>query len=436
MSSSRSPLPPTRFSSSGIAPTEATVSPEPSGPELGEEPRSRRVWVWVVVLILLAIAAIVGYRRHENAVAAAKSKEQSAQTAISVGVTSVQKRDVPYYLTGLGLVTAFNTVTVHTRVDGEIMKVYFREGQFVRTGDLLAEIDPRPYEVTLAQAQGQLAKDTASQKDAQVDLSRYQTLWQEGVIARQQVDTQQATVGQFDGAIQSDQAQISSAKLQLTYCRITSPIDGRVGLRLVDPGNIVHAADTNGMLVITQVHPIAVIFTMPEDALGQVVSQMKKGQLSVQAYSRDDKTKLAEGKLLTIDNQIDQTTGTIKLKSQFDNPDLLLWPNEFVNARLFLSERKNALVIPSAAIQTGAQGSFVYLVGNDNKAEVRPIQVDFAEGNISVIRQGLTEGDQIVVDGAEKLQSGAAVTPHKSSVLPNPNANPNAGAGSNSSSDE
>ena len=434
MSSSRSPLPPTRFSSSGIAHTEVPVSSGPSDPEFGREPTGRRTWLWIVLLVLVAIAAIAGYRRHENAVAAAKSKEQSAPTATSVGVTSVQKRDVPYYLTGLGLVTAFNTVTVHTRVDGQIMKVHFREGQFVRAGDLLAEIDPRPYEVTLAQAQGQLAKDTASQKDAQVDLSRYQTLWQEGVIARQQVDTQQATVGQFDGAIQSDQAQISSAKLQLTYSRITSPIDGRVGLRLVDPGNIVHATDANGMLVITQVHPIAVIFTMPEDVLGQVVSQMKKGQLSVEAYSRDNKTKLAEGKLLTIDNQIDQSTGTIKLKSQFDNPDLLLWPNEFVNARLFLSERKNALIIPTAAIQNGAQGSFVYLVGSENKAEVRPIQVDFAEGNISVIRQGLTEGDQIVVDGAEKLQSGAAVTPHKSSVLPNPNAG--AGADSNSSSDE
>jgi len=432
MSSSRSPLPPTHFSSSGIAHTEVPVSPGPPDPEFEREPKGRRAWLWIVLLVLIAIAAIAGYRMHANAVAAAKSKEQSAPTAISVGVTSVQKRDVPYYLSGLGLVTAFNTVTVHTRVDGQIMKIHFREGQFVRAGDLLAEIDPRPYEVTLAQAQGQLAKDMASQKDAQVDLSRYQTLWQEGVIARQQVDTQQATVGQFDGAIQSDQAQISSAKLQLTYCRITSPIDGRVGLRLVDPGNIVHATDANGMLVITQVHPIAVVFTMPEDVLGQVVSQMKKGQLSVQAYSRDDKTKLAEGKLLTIDNQIDQTTGTIKLKSEFDNPDLLLWPNEFVNARLFLSERKDALIIPSAAIQNGAQGSFVYLVGSDNKAEVRPIQVDFAEGNTSVIRQGLAAGDQIVVDGAEKLQSGAEVTPHKSSVLPNPSA----GADSNSSSDE
>lgn len=431
MSPSRSPLPSAHFSSSGIAHTEVSVSPGPSDPELQREPKGRRAWLWIVLLILIAVAAITGYRMHENAVKAAKANEQSTPTAISVGVALVQKRDVPYYLTGLGSVTAFNTVTVHTRVDGQIMKLYFREGQFVHTGDLLAEIDPRPYQVALAQAEGQLAKDIASQKDAQVNLSRYQTLWQEGVIARQQLDTQQATVGQYDGSIQSDQAQISSAKLQLSYCRITSPINGRVGLRLVDTGNIVHATDANGMLVITQVQPIAVVFTLPEDGLGQVVSQMNKQQLTVEAYSRDNKTKLEEGKLLTIDNQIDQSTGTIKLKSQFDNPDRLLWPNEFVNVRLFLSERKNALVIPSAAIQTGAQGSFVYVVASDDKAQVRPIQVDFSEGNISVIRQGLDEKDQIVVDGAEKLQAGAVVSPHQSSVLPNPNAD----GGSSSSPD-
>ena len=431
MSPSRSPAPSTDFTSSGMPRAEVSMSPGPSDPELEREPKRRWVWVWIILLVLIAAAAIAAYRIHENAAAAAKSKEQSKPTAISVGVTTVQKRDVPYYLTGLGSVTAFNTVTVHTRVDGQIMKVNFREGQFVRTGDLLVEIDPRPYQVALAQAEGQLAKDMASQKDAQANLARYQTLWKEGVIARQQLDTQQATVGQYDGSIQSDQAQIGSAKLQLSYCRITSPIDGRVGLRLVDSGNIVHAADANGMLVITQVHPIAVTFTLPEDALGQVVSQMNKRQLMVEAYSRDNKTKLEEGKLLTIDNQIDQSTGTIKLKSQFDNPDLLLWPNEFVNVRLFLSERKNALVVPSAAIQTGAQGSFVYLVGSDNRVQVRPVQADFAEGNISVIRQGLSEGDEIVVDGAEKLESGALVTPHQSNVLPNPNP----GASSNSSSD-
>jgi multidrug efflux system membrane fusion protein len=338
-------------------------------------------------------------------------------------VITVQKRDVPYYVTGLGSVTAFNTVTVHTRVDGQIMQVHFTEGQFVHAGDVLVEIDPRPYQVALAQAEGQLAKDVASQNDAKVDLARYQQLWQEGVIARQQLDTQAATVGQFDGAIKSDQAAIDNQKLQLIYCRITSPIDGRVGLRLVDSGNIVHAADTNGMLVITQVQPIAVIFTLPEDELPQVVAEMKKRPLDVEAYGRDDNTKLADGKLLTLDNQIDQTTGTIKLKSQFDNRDLSLWPNQFVNARLFLNVRKDATVISSAAIQSGAQGPFVYAIDSENKAQVRSIQVDFAEGNISVIRQGLNPGEQIVVDGADKLQSGATVTTHPSNLNNAPASN-------------
>jgi multidrug efflux system membrane fusion protein len=218
-------------------------------------------------------------------------------------------------------------------------------------------------------------------------------------------------VGQFDGAIQSDKALINNQKLQLVYSRIVAPITGRVGLRLVDAGNMVHATDPNGMLVITQVQPIAVIFTLPEDNLPEVSAQMKKGaQLTVEAYSRDDKTKLADGKLLTIDNQIDQTTGTVKLKSQFPNPDLSLWPNQFVNIRLFLSIRKDATVIPAAAIQRGAQGTFVYLVKTDNKADVRPIQVDFIEGNLAVIRQGLTPGEQVVVDGQDKLQAGTAVS--------------------------
>jgi len=373
----------------------------------------RRYGVWIVLALLVA-AAVVVYRLHLSSQAA--SKKDTTSSAIAVGVSSVQKRDVPFYLSGLGSVTAFNTVTVHTRVDGEIMHVLFNEGQFVHKGDLLVEIDPRPYQVALEQAEGQLAKDLAAQQDARVDLGRYQQLWQAGVIARQQLDSQQATVGQYDGAIKSDQAAIDNQKLQLSYSRITSPIDGRVGLRLVDPGNIVHAADTNGMIVITQVQPIAVIFTLPEDVLPQVVAQMRGRQLAVEAYSRDNDTKIAEGRLLTIDNQIDPTTGTVKLKAQFDNRDLSLWPNQFVNARLLLSSRQNAIVIPSAAIQNGTQGPFVYVVGDGNRVQVRPLQVDFSEGNISVIRQGVSSGEQVVVDGADKLQADAAVVPHAASL--------------------
>jgi multidrug efflux system membrane fusion protein len=384
----------------------STVGKPPVDPPRGGEAGKAHFWPWILV-ILLIVGGLAIYRMRSSSQLASKD---SAGEPISVGVTTVQKRDMPYYLTGLGSVTAFNTVTVRPRVEGQIMKVYFQEGQFVHAGDLLAEIDPRPYQVALDQAQGQLAKDTASQNDAKANLERYRQLWQQGVIPRQQLDSQQATVGQFDGAIQSDKAQIDNEKLQLTYCRITAPIDGRVGLRLVDSGNIVHPTDATGMLVITQVRPIAVIFTLPEDNLPQVVAEMRSKQLAVDAYGRDNNTKLATGKLLTIDNQIDQTTGTIKLKAQYENPDLSLWPNQFVNVRLFLRVRKDAIVIPSAAIQKGAQGSFVYVVGSGSKAEVRPVQVEFSEGNASVIREGLAEADQVVVDGEDKLQSGAAIT--------------------------
>lgn len=396
-----------------------TEEQRPLGPV--RHSRKGHPWLWILVILLL-VGGVAMYRMRSGSQLA--SHDPSGDQPISVGVTTVEKRDMPYYLTGLGSVTAFNTVTVHSRVDGQIMKVYFREGQFVHAGDLLAEIDPRPYQVALDQAQGQLAKDIASQNDAKTNLERYRQLWQQGVIPRQQLDSQQATVGQFDGAIQSDQAQINNAKLQLTYCRITAPIDGRVGLRLVDAGNIVHAADANGMLVITQVRPIAVIFTLPEDDLPQVVAEMRSQRLPVEAYSRDNNTKLASGTLLTIDNQIDQTTGTIKLKAQFDNNDLSLWPNQFVNVRLFLSVRKGAIVIPSAAIQKGTQGTFVYVVGSDSKAAVRPVQMDFSEGNLSVIREGLEEGDQVVTDGGDKLQSGAAVNIHPAGSNPAPATNP------------
>ncbi len=402
--------------------THATNQPLAEPPR-GDRPKSHR-WVWGVLVLLVVAGAIVYQvsRTKESA------KNVNADQPISVGVVPVLKTNMPYYLTGLGTVTAYNTVTVHSRVDGQIMKVYFREGQFVKAGDELAEIDPRPYQVALEQAQGQLAKDQASQKDAKVDLNRYEQLWKDGVISRQQLDTQQAQVGQYDGAIQSDEAQIASAKLNLSYCHITSPIDGRVGLRLVDPGNIVHATDANGMLVITQVNPIAVMFTLPEDELPKVMNEMRGRQLMVEAYGRDNNVKLGTGKLLTIDNQIDPTTGTIKLKSEFANPKLALWPNQFVNVRLLLSERKNVIVVPSAAVQKGTEGTtFVYLVGNDHKADVQPVQVDCTEGNSSVIRQGLSAGEDVVVDGGDKLQPGAVVVTHSSN--PNGAADANADSG-------
>jgi len=390
------------------------------GPDANGGRRSR-VWGWVL-LVLVAVGGVIAYQMHARSQAA--SKDTANSSVVSVGVATVEKRDIPYYLSGLGNVTPFNTVTVHTRVDGQLMSVNFQEGQFVHAGDVLANIDPRPYQVALNQAEGQLAKDEASQADARVDLGRYQQLWQSGVVARQQLDTQQATVGQFDGAIQSDKAQIDNEKLQLTYCRITSPIDGRVGLRLVDPGNIVHAADTNGMLVITQVQPIAVIFTLPEDNIPEVIDVMKKRQLTVQAYGRDNKELLATGKLLTLDNQIDQTTGTLRLKSEFANQDSSLWPNQFVNVRLLLDVRQNSIVVTSAAVQKGAQGTFVYVVDANNQAQVRPVQVEFTEGNVSVISHGLSAGETVVVDGADKLQAGTQLAPHAAS---RPSSNTTAG---------
>lgn len=398
------------------------VTVEPS--QDGGPPRKTHGWVWFLLILAIAGGAYYYYRQTQvtpaatDATTAGRGRGRGAGAGgpASVGVVPVMKQNVPFYLTGLGTVTAFNTVTVHSRVDGQLMKVYFQEGQFVHAGDALADIDPRPYQVALSQAQGQLAKDVASQNDAKTNLARYQSLYQDGVIAKRQLDTQQSAVGQADGAVQADQAQIDNEKLQLTYSHVTSPIDGRIGLRLVDAGNIVHASDPNGMVVITQVTPISVVFTLPEDNLPQVVSEMRKGKLQVEAYSRDNNVKLADGTLETLDNQIDQTTGTVRLKAEFPNTDLSLWPNQFVNVRLFLSMRKDALVIPTATIQNGAQGSFVYVVGEDSKAEARPIQVDFAEGNLSVIRQGLQAGEQVVFDGQDKLLPGARVTAHPTNL--------------------
>jgi membrane fusion protein, multidrug efflux system len=308
-------------------------------------------------------------------------------------------------------VTAFNTANIKSRVDGQITQVNFVEGQNVKEGDLLIVIDPRPYQVQLEQMQAQIFRDQAQLRDAKLNLDRYTTLIPSGSIAQQQVDTQRALVDQLDGTVRTDQAQIDNAKLQIVYCHITAPFNGRVGLRQVDPGNIIHATDTNPMLILTQLQPIAVIFTLPEDVLPTVAQHMAHGTLEVDAFSRDDQTKLETGKLLTIDNQIDPTTGTAKLKAVFDNRDNQLWPNQFVNANLLLETRKNSTVVPTAAILRGPQGTFVYAMNSDKTVQDRAVTVSLTQGNTTVITSGLTPGDVVVTDGQDKLQRGSRVEP-------------------------
>src|SRR5579863_3731166 len=342
------------------------------------------------VLLAIGLSALCA---SFSGCSSADSKQQKAQAAapraVSVAVAQVQKQDVPVYLTGLGSVTAFNTANIKSRVDGQIITVNVREGQNVKQGELLIVIDPRPYEVQLAQMQAQLFKDQATLRDAKLNLERYTTLIPSGSIAQQQVDTQKSLVDQLDGQVRTDQAQIDNAKLQIIYCHITAPFSGRVGLRQVDPGNIVHAADTNPMLILTQLQPIAVIFTLPEDQLQTVAQHMKNTALQVDAYSRDDQTKLATGKLQTIDNQIDPTTGTAKLKAVFDNKDNQLWPNQFVNANLLLETRKSSTVLPTPAVLRGPQGTFVYAVKPDRTVEARAITISITQGNTTVVTSGV-----------------------------------------------
>jgi len=363
------------------------------------------------VLTLLTIA--LGCACLLGCTSTADSKQQKAQAAgpraVSVATAQVQRQDVPVYLTGLGAVTAFNTANIKSRVDGQIMKVNFREGQNVKQGELLIEIDSRPFQVQLDQMQAQLFRDQAQLRDAQLNLQRYTSLIPSGSIAQQQVDTQKALADQLEGTVRTDQAQIDNAKLQIVYCHITAPFAGRVGLRQVDPGNIVHASDTNPMLILTQLQPIAVIFTLTEDVLPNVSQHMQKGALEVDAFSRDDQTKLATGKLLTIDNQIDPTTGTAKLKAVFSNTDNQLWPNQFVNANLLLETRKNSTVVPTAAILRGPQGTFVYAVNPDKTVQDRQVTVSLTQGDTTVITAGLNPGDMVVTDGQDKLQRGSRI---------------------------
>jgi len=331
--------------------------------------------------------------------------------AVPVLAAKVVQKTVADTIRAIGRVEAYSTVDIKAQINGQIMQVNVREGQNVKQGESLIVIDPRPFQVQLEQMQAQLFKDQATLRDAKLNLDRYTALIPSGSIAQQQVDTQKATVDQLDGQVRTDQAQVDNARLQITYCHITAPFNGRIGLRQVDPGNIVHASDTTPMLILTQLQPIAVIFTLPEDQLQTVSKHMRNSTLQVDAYARDNQTKLATGKLQTIDNQIDQTTGTAKLKAVFDNIDNQLWPNQFVNANLLLETRKNSTVLPTAAILRGPQGTFVYSLKPDKTVEARLIGISLTQGNITTITSGLNPGDLVVTDGQDKLQTGSKVEP-------------------------
>jgi membrane fusion protein, multidrug efflux system len=372
-------------------------------------PQSRRVRR---LIILLALAALIGAAIWWWLSGPARERpgRRPAEAATVVRLGPVTKGDMPVTLDALGTVTALSTVTVKTQISGKLTEVGFTEGQSVKKGDFLAQIDPRPYQAALDQAQGQLARDEALLAAAKIDLARYEKLMTQDSIARQQVDTQRALVLQDEAIVRSDKANVENAALNLNYCRIVSPSDGRVGLRLVDPGNYLQASDPSGVVIITQMQPISVIFTLPQDAIPQFLKKLRAGEsLSVLAFNRSSTTQLATGSLSTLDNQIDVTTGTVRLRATFANDDESLFPNQFVNIKLVVDTLRDATLVPSAAIQIGAPGPYVYMANADSTVSVRPIKTGPSGGERVVVVEGLAPGDNVVVDGVDRLRDGAKI---------------------------
>lgn len=370
-------------------------------------PAWRRVaWIGLVVFL----AASVAWWIHTRPAPQQRPGRGAVPAEMPVGAATVALGDINVTLNALGTVTPLQTVTVKTQINGQLTQVFFKEGQTVKKGDALAEIDTRPYELQLEQAQAQLARDQALLKNAQVDLGRYRKLAAEDSIARQTLTTQEALVRQYEGTLKMDQAQVDNARLNLVYCHIVSPISGQVGLRLVDPGNYVQLGDATGLVVITQMQPITVIFTLPEDNVPAIMKRLRSGAtLPVSAFNRNDTVNLAIGKLMSVDNQIDTSTGTLKLRALFDNEDETLYPNQFVNAKLLLDVMRDSTVMPTAAIQRGAPGTFVYLIKDDGTVAVQPVKLGPVDGEKVAVLSGLKPGDRIVVDGADKLRDGAKV---------------------------
>ena len=357
-----------------------------------------------------ALLAVLGALSACGASKSGAAVEPRGARAVPVLPATVVRRDVPVYLEGIGNVVAYKTVTVRSQVDGRLMQVLFREGQAVRKGEVLAQIDPRPFQVQLHQAEGALARDRAQLQNANLMVKRDRDLVGQKLIAQQQLDSDQAVAGQTEGAVRIDEAAIESARLNLDYARITSPVDGVTGVRLVDPGNVVHAADPGGIVVVTQLDPVAVLFNLPQDDLPRISDQMAHGKLAVEVYGRDGATALGKGELELIDNQINQATATLRLKAIVPNPAHHLWPNQFVKARLLLTTRKGALVVPASTLQRGPDGTFVYVVGTDQTVALRPVEAVAPTGEVAVIDKGVSEGEIVVADGQNQLRPGSKVS--------------------------